>query len=117
MDKLSRWQFFPSRIRVVALDYFHNLYTSGNPSIDDLLIASFAPCISDAMNVSLTRDLDDDEIKKVAFAIDDLTSLFFQNYWDIIRRDICTAVKDFSSSGRLLKNINHTVITLIPKVK
>lgn len=30
--------------------------------------------------------------------------------------DICDAVQDFFRSGKLMKQINHTVISLLPKV-
>nr|GEY65054.1 methylenetetrahydrofolate reductase 1 [Tanacetum cinerariifolium] len=47
---------------------------------------------------------------------DEFTSLFFKKGWDIIGDDICNAVRDFFSNGKLLKEINHTFLALIPKV-
>ena len=41
---------------------------------------------------------------------------FFQDYWVIIKDLLYTAIKDFFLSGKLLKEVNHTLITLIPKV-
>ena len=41
---------------------------------------------------------------------------FFQDHWVVIRDLLCVAIKDFFRSGKLLKEVNHTLITLIPKV-
>nr|GEX34492.1 hypothetical protein [Tanacetum cinerariifolium] len=36
--------------------------------------------------------------------------------WNIIGEDVCNAVKEFFSKGKLLKELNATLITLVPKV-
>ena len=46
-----------------------------------------------------------------------MSSLFFQSYWLDIGMDITQAVLSSLNSGSILKAINHTFITLIPKVK
>ena len=43
--------------------------------------------------------------------------LFFQTYWLDIGMDIIELVLSSLNSGSLLKSVNHTFITLIPKVK
>lgn len=48
---------------------------------------------------------------------DGLTPLYFQHYWNLIGSDVCNAISHFFKEGRMLRNINHTVISLIPKVK
>lgn len=48
---------------------------------------------------------------------DGLTPLFFQKYWDILLVDICKAIVSFFKGGIMLKNFNHTIISLILKVK
>ncbi|XP_071740164.1 uncharacterized protein [Rutidosis leptorrhynchoides] len=47
---------------------------------------------------------------------DGYTSLFFKKAWDIIGKDVCDAIKEFFSNGRLLGEINATIISLIPKI-
>nr|GEY03267.1 hypothetical protein [Tanacetum cinerariifolium] len=47
---------------------------------------------------------------------DGFTAAFFKDTWDIIGVDVIKAVKEFFTNGRLLKELNHTVIALIPKV-
>ncbi|GJY04137.1 reverse transcriptase domain-containing protein [Tanacetum coccineum] len=36
--------------------------------------------------------------------------------WDIMGGDVCIAVREFFSSEKLLKEINHTIIALLPKI-
>nr|GEV87407.1 methylenetetrahydrofolate reductase 1 [Tanacetum cinerariifolium] len=63
------------------------------------------------------------EIKSAMFSIGDdrapgpdgFTSAFFKKSWDIVGDDICKAVRDFFSNGKLLKETNHTFLALIPK--
>ncbi|GJR93536.1 hypothetical protein Tco_0265710 [Tanacetum coccineum] len=44
------------------------------------------------------------------------TAAFFKDTWDIIGSDVTKAVCEFFTNGRLLKELNHTIIALIPKV-
>lgn len=46
---------------------------------------------------------------------DGFTTEFFQKYWHIIGKATCRAIKAFFHSGKMLKEINHTFIALIPK--
>ena len=67
----------------------------------------------------------DDEIKNALFSIPDdkspgidgYSSYFFKKSWNILGMDLIDAIKDFFRSGKLLKEINVTAITLIPKAK
>ena len=73
---------------------------------------------------AMVRDVTDEEIKGAMFSIDGnkapgpdgYTSVFFKKSWDIVGNDVCKAVKDFFLNGRLLAQLNHTIISLIPKV-
>jgi hypothetical protein len=47
----------------------------------------------------------------------DMTTLFFQKFWNIVGHDVTIAVLDFLNKGKMLDSINFTHITLIPKVK
>ncbi|KAL0282049.1 UNVERIFIED_CONTAM: hypothetical protein Sradi_7273900 [Sesamum radiatum] len=63
------------------------------------------------------------EVKDAVFDIssdsapgpDGYTSLFFKAAWPEIGNEICAAVIEFFQSGKLLKQINATLLTLIPK--
>jgi len=46
----------------------------------------------------------------------DKMPFFFQNTWDITVPLVLAAIQDFFATGKLLKQLNTTIITLIPKV-
>lgn len=66
-----------------------------------------------------------EEIKSILFKMpknkapgpDGFSAEFYTASWEIVGSDLVTAVREFFTSGRLLKQINATVISLIPKVK
>ena len=41
---------------------------------------------------------------------------FFQDHWHFVQDDVYQAVRSFFLEGKLLKQINHTLMALIPKV-
>nr|XP_043625572.1 uncharacterized protein LOC122596998 [Erigeron canadensis] len=73
---------------------------------------------------SMIREVTNDEIKTAMFSIgenkapgpDGITSAFFKNTWSIVGKDVLLAVHDFFRKGKLLPEINHTYIVLVPKV-
>ncbi|GKC60327.1 hypothetical protein Tco_1087925 [Tanacetum coccineum] len=64
------------------------------------------------------------EIQVAMFSIGDgkasgpngYTASFLKNAWDVIGIDVSNVVRDFFSNSKLLKELNHTIIALIPKV-
>jgi hypothetical protein len=42
---------------------------------------------------------------------------FFQKAWPVIGDDFCAAILEFFMFGKLLREVNFTIITLIPKKK
>ena len=47
---------------------------------------------------------------------DGMPPLFYQTYWMDVGMDVTQVVLSSLNSGSILKSINHTFITLIPKV-
>ncbi|GKE04119.1 hypothetical protein Tco_1396137, partial [Tanacetum coccineum] len=73
---------------------------------------------------NMIRCVSDDEIQSVMFSIDNdkapgpdgYTSVFFKESWDVVGMDVCKAVRDFFSNGKLLQEINHTILSFLPKI-
>ncbi|GKB99230.1 RNA-directed DNA polymerase, eukaryota, reverse transcriptase zinc-binding domain protein [Tanacetum coccineum] len=78
-------------------------------------------CLEEARD--MVADVTDKEIKADIFDIDSnkspgpyrFSACFFKKAWDIISRDVCKAVKEFFYNGKLLGEVNATLIALVPK--
>ncbi|GJY06929.1 RNA-directed DNA polymerase, eukaryota, reverse transcriptase zinc-binding domain protein [Tanacetum coccineum] len=72
----------------------------------------------------MTREVTKDEIKRALFDTDDnkapsldgFTSKFFKKLWDTVNKYFCAAIKDFFITGKLLGEVNATIICLVPKM-
>ncbi|GJX60481.1 hypothetical protein Tco_0291871 [Tanacetum coccineum] len=70
-------------------------------------------------------EVTDKEIKDAIFDIDSAkdsgldgyTSCFFKKAYDIIGKEVCAAVREFFTNGRLLGEINSTLIVLVLKIE
>ena len=88
-------------------------------------IVQGGPLISDHHREILNAPYTRDEIRKALFSIpgtkvpgpDGFGSDFYRDSWDIIGDDVLNAILDVLQSGKLLKELNHTIVTLIPKTK
>ncbi|KAL0455462.1 UNVERIFIED_CONTAM: LINE-1 reverse transcriptase [Sesamum latifolium] len=75
--------------------------------------------------IELTMPVTAAEIKEAFFDIsedstpgpDGYPSAFYKATWPKIGADLCAAITEFFHSGRLLKQINATLLVLIPKVQ
>ncbi|GJT00924.1 sodium/hydrogen exchanger 6 [Tanacetum coccineum] len=84
----------------------------------------FTRVLDDAKADFMVRDISNDEVKSVIFSMGDdrapgpdgFTADFFKKAWDMVGGDITCAVRDFFSNGKLLKELNHTIISFIPKI-
>ncbi|GJR91899.1 RNA-directed DNA polymerase, eukaryota, reverse transcriptase zinc-binding domain protein [Tanacetum coccineum] len=47
---------------------------------------------------------------------DGFSSKFFKKAWEVAGNDVCLAVKEFFKSGKILGEVNDTLIALIPKI-
>ncbi|GJY23016.1 putative reverse transcriptase domain, reverse transcriptase zinc-binding domain protein [Tanacetum coccineum] len=80
---------------------------------------------NDTVALEMVREVSDKEVKDAMFSMGDdkspgpdgFTAAFFKEAWSIIGNDVIAAVREFFRNGTILKELNHTIITLIPKVK
>ncbi|GJV38080.1 sodium/hydrogen exchanger 6 [Tanacetum coccineum] len=80
--------------------------------------------LSDHKAECMVREVSDSEIKGALFSIrddtahgpDGFTVVFFKKVWDIVGGEVTTPNRDSFSNGKLLKELNNTIISLIPKV-
>ncbi|XP_074316134.1 uncharacterized protein LOC141652515 [Silene latifolia] len=79
--------------------------------------------VSEAQAAELIRDVTDNEIYEALVSIppnkslgpDGYTSQFYKDAYTTVGKDVIQAVKEFFITGKLLKQVNSTTLTLIPK--
>uniref|UniRef100_A0A2N9GI95 Reverse transcriptase domain-containing protein n=1 Tax=Fagus sylvatica TaxID=28930 RepID=A0A2N9GI95_FAGSY len=97
----------------------------GFPDQIDQVAEHIMPVVTEEMNADLNRAFSPGEVVAAlkqmaplkAPGPDGLPPLFFQKYWHFIGDEVTEAVLTCLNSGKILKAINHTYITLIPKIQ
>ncbi|GJR73600.1 hypothetical protein Tco_0085965 [Tanacetum coccineum] len=116
-------------------DYFHRVVKShaSKKRIDSVTTTNGVRMDGDSVPMAfidhyttyfMVRDVSDQDIRDAIFSLGDdkslgpdgYTAAFFKEAWEIIAQDVCNAVKEFFVNGVLLKELNHTIIALTPKV-
>nr|GEU44862.1 hypothetical protein [Tanacetum cinerariifolium] len=85
----------------------------------------FGVTLDEPTAFDMVHNVSSREVKEAMFSMgndkspgpDGYTTAFFKEAWDIVGNDVVKAVGEFLTNGNLLKELNHTVIALIPKVK
>ena len=115
-DADGNWITEDNGVEKVAIDYFEDLFSTTSPSEFD----SFSK-----MNQRLLRIATEEEVRETLFLMhpekasepDDMTSLFFQHSWHIIKNDLVEMVNNFLVSGEMDARLNITNICMIPKTE
>jgi hypothetical protein len=100
------------------------LFTSTGPILDDSLSDLFKPIITDEENSELSNIPDEREIYDAIVNLglnkapgpDEMAGLFYKSYWPIVKPSVIASVQSFFRGGFLLKEFNHSNISLIPKI-
>ncbi|XP_062089720.1 uncharacterized protein LOC133796262 [Humulus lupulus] len=83
------------------------------------------PTVTESQSELLLKDYSKEEVRKVIFEIpgnkapgpNGYGSCFYQENWNLIGDEVVEAIFSFLKTGQLFKEINSTVITLVPKTK
>ncbi|PWA72453.1 RNA-directed DNA polymerase, eukaryota, Reverse transcriptase zinc-binding domain protein [Artemisia annua] len=106
------------------VNHFKNFLGNSNPNTEWNLEGLFYNTINTNEAEQMVMEVSDVEIKAAMFDIDEnkapgpdgYTSKFFKKAWHIVGSDVCLAVKEFFQTGKLLGEMNATLISLVPKV-
>ncbi|GJZ49122.1 RNA-directed DNA polymerase, eukaryota, reverse transcriptase zinc-binding domain protein [Tanacetum coccineum] len=88
---------------------------------DDLIMTK----LDSDQALEMIKNVTAKEVKDALFSMgndkspgpDGYTACFFKESWDIVAADVTCAIQEFFTNGNLLKELNHTIIALVPKVK
>ncbi|KAL0294031.1 UNVERIFIED_CONTAM: hypothetical protein Scaly_3130200 [Sesamum calycinum] len=117
---------YPDIVKEIV-SYYQHLFggTRRTDQVDLSYLKPFAKhVISDTEADQIISPIQMQEIKDAIFDIeedsapgpDGFSSGFFKASWSVIGEEVCKAVLEFFDSNRILKQINNTLLVLIPKV-
>lgn len=120
----NTWQE-STKLNSIFIDYFNNIFNSSYDHYDDVIfnVVNNRITIQDYnfLNTPFTALEIKEAIRNLkansAPGPDGLTALFYQQYWDIIGSDIIEYTLNILNNEGDIKDINHTYISLIPKIK
>ncbi|XP_057250736.1 uncharacterized protein LOC130591434 [Beta vulgaris subsp. vulgaris] len=122
----GEWVNTPDKVSEAFLDYYHHLLGDKMQQRRKVKsrIVQCGPAVNTQQAVMLQRPVTGEEVKEALWSIhgdkapgpDGFGSHFYKTCWHIVGHDVIAAVVDFFIHGKLLKEVNSTTITLIPKV-
>lgn len=123
-DENGEWQMNQDLIANTIHNHFRKLYAMSPSQNFDDVISLVDPIILEEVNAALTRPVSMEEVKAAVFQMgplkapgsDGFPGWFYQKYWHVVDGDVFTAVQHFFQEGHMLRELNHTNVTLIPKV-
>ncbi|GKV39884.1 hypothetical protein SLEP1_g47585 [Rubroshorea leprosula] len=116
----------PELIEQEFLMFYQNLFGKAKEGVQavDMNVIRRGRVLTTEESEELCRPFTIKEVESALFSIpsnkspgpDGFTSGFYRATWSIIKNDVTAAVLDFFDSGKILKQINATNITIVPKV-
>ncbi|KAL2897054.1 hypothetical protein RDABS01_038837 [Bienertia sinuspersici] len=126
-DKNGEIQRDPNYVSKAFEDYYKDLLGTAISNRTNIKqeIVNLGPCVTEEQANSLTREFSNSEIKQALFSIpgakapgpDGFNSTFYKEAWPQIGDEISNTIRDFFTHGKMLKQINCTKLTLIPKIQ
>ncbi|KAM2494092.1 hypothetical protein ACFX1W_034230 [Malus domestica] len=125
MDANGVWQENEPVLSSIVISYFLDIFRSDRPGQFGIPEIGLDLSVTPEDNLALTAPVTEEEIIVAAFQIpptrapgpDGFTGCFYQDHWDTVGNDVIRIIKAFWHSGKLLRELNHTNLVLIPKVK
>ena len=115
------------QIKKVAVDFYKNLLgieqLHFNAAKADRISQLIPVAISPDLAANLEREVSTEEIKDTLFHMhankalghDGFPTYFFKSSWSIVGKEVIAAIQGFFASSSLLKEVNATILTLVPK--
>lgn len=120
-DSSGAWIAQLEGIAKTFTTYYQHLFESSNPTLG---LNSMVKVVTNDMNAQLSQEFMAWEVEVAlkhmaplkAPGPDGMPSLFYQNYWNLVGNDVTKTILSYLNSATILHPLNHTFITLIPKI-
>lgn len=123
-NEAGTWLEDEGEIQNHVVNFYKDLFkeVSVNDLTDDTMLTF--PAIDQRDDESLRRVISNEEIKQAIFAMgslkapgeDGFPALFYQGNWEIVGPNLCNFVKQAFHYPCQIKDVNKTLLVLIPKV-
>ncbi|GKC77048.1 protein LAZ1, partial [Tanacetum coccineum] len=100
------------RCRIDVITTTDNEEITG-PGVSDVFVSHYEAFIGTDL---MCKDLDSTGLFSKHLLEESNAHMTRQKGWDVVGHDVCKAVQDLFSNRKVLKEINHTFLALIPKV-
>jgi len=112
-------------IRKTMVNYFKTMFTSSNPTNIDSILDGINTKVTTAMNAELTKCFTAEEVEQALKQMKPMTApgpdgmppIFYKAYWSTVGPDVINATLSVLNSSTMPPLLNHTFISLIPKIK
>jgi hypothetical protein len=123
LNEDGQWVYEDSDLYDLVLHFYKNLYTSLNYTPPPFHTVTSFPPIKDHDLYFLSKEVDIEETRKALFSMGNLKSpgpygfhpVFFKSQWEVVGPSLHHFVQQCFLSPENIKEVNHTLITLIPK--
>lgn len=113
------------KIVAVLMDYIQQLFSTADSNGVEDVVGFTGRCVTEEMNSALIANFSKIEMEAAlkqmaplkAPGPDGMPPIFFQHYLSTIGDDVVKAILSCLNLGQILPGLNHTFLTLIPKVK
>lgn len=100
------------------------MFSSANPTHFDPVLSGVESRVTEAMNIELVKPFEVSEIYATLQQMDLNTSpgpdglppLFYKNFWNKVGGEVSEVVLSILNSSIIPDKLNHTFLTLIPKI-
>ncbi|KAK4394097.1 hypothetical protein Sango_1880500 [Sesamum angolense] len=124
-DDEDRWCEEKDAIQGIIQRYFHTIFSSANPSYDELekVISAVPARVTEDMNWELLKEYSAQEVKLALSQMfpfkspepDGMPPIFYQRFWNIVGRATLKCVLNMLNNCEIAPLLNFTDIVLIPK--
>jgi len=102
---------------------FANIFKSAHEFNQNIPTLGLHKLISYSKNNDLVRLTILEDIRQatchidsnITLGLDDFHACFFKHYWTLTKQDLFNSILEFFKHGKILKELNHMFIMLIPK--
>ena len=106
------------------VDYFKTMFTSTNPSSSDSILNNIDTKVTTSMNAKLAQCFTAKEVEQALKQMKSMTAprpdsmppLFYKSHWSTVGANVIEATLSVLNTGTMPPLINHTFISLIPKI-